>query len=48
MLETAQKNAGRPYPDALVNRFVLDISKLKDGDVIVEHGYSTYSPTMKK
>ncbi|HII1788194.1 TPA: YiiX/YebB-like N1pC/P60 family cysteine hydrolase [Escherichia coli] len=48
MLETAQKNAGRPYPDALVNRFVLDISKLKDGDVIVEHGYSTYSPTIEK
>ncbi|EDW5780015.1 hypothetical protein CFJ47_004215 [Salmonella enterica] len=48
MLETAQNNAGRPYADALVNRFVLDMSKLKDGDVIVEHGYSTYSPIIEE
>ena len=48
MLETAKNNAGRTYADALVNRFVLDMSKLKDGDVIVEHGYSTYSPIIEE
>lgn len=47
MRDAANLNTNEIYDKYENEGYVLDMSKLKDGDIILEHGYSKYSPIIE-